>query len=378
MRSATAAVAVDAGRPFSLREVRLEEPRHAEVLVRTAGTGICHTDLICRDQCFPVPLPAVLGHEGAGVVEEVGPGVHDLAPGDRVVLSFNSCGGCGPCASGRPAYCGDFLARNFSGTRPDGTTPLHLTTPAPDGRRTPVHGVFFGQSSFATHAIVTRRSVVKVDTVLPLELLGPLACGFQPGAGAVLNSLRCPPGSSVAVFGAGAVGCGAVMAAAVASCTTIAVLGRNPSRPARAKSVGATHTIDLTAPDPVAELRALTGGSGVAYSVEATGAPGVLRQAVDCLAPEGVCGLLGAAAPGTEVRLDRSGLLFGRQVRGIVEGDATPAVFVPVLLDLHRTGRFPFDRLISLYPLGQINRAVADMRAGHVVKPVLTFLGGPA
>ncbi|MFJ5303832.1 NAD(P)-dependent alcohol dehydrogenase [Streptomyces sp. NPDC088350] len=370
-RTVTAAVAVAAHRPFSVRDVELEQPRHDEVLVRMAGTGICHTDLICRDQWFPVPLPAVLGHEGAGVVEETGTGVHDLDPGDRVVLSFNSCGGCRACASGRPAYCAGFLAHNFAGTRPDGSTPLR------EGQL-PVHGAFFGQSSFAGHAVVARRSVVKVDTHLPLELLGPLGCGLQTGAGAVLNSLRCEPGSSIAVFGAGAVGCGAVMAAVAAGCATVAVVGRNASRLSRAKSVGATHTIDATDTDPVAELRALTGGLGVDYSVEATGAPQMLRRAVDCLAQEGICGLLGAAAPGTEVALDMSGLLFGRQVRGIVEGDSTPSVFIPALLDLYRRGRFPFDRLISLYPLGQINRAVADMRDGHVVKPVLTFLGGPA
>ncbi|WP_405539081.1 NAD(P)-dependent alcohol dehydrogenase [Streptomyces sp. NBC_00075] len=368
----TAAVAEGPRLPFAVRELELEQPRHGEVLVRLAGTGICHTDLICRDQWYPVPLPAVLGHEGAGVVEAVGPGVGHPLPGDRVVLSFNSCGSCRTCLAGRSAYCDDFTARNFTGNRPDGSTPLL------DRTGTPVHGTFFGQSSFATHAVAAARSVVKVDTTLPLELLGPLACGFQTGAGSVLNSLRCTPGSSLAVFGAGAVGCGAVMAGAVAGCTTIAVVGRNRARLARAKSVGATHTIDLTATDPVTALRDLTGGAGVDYSIEATGSARILRQAVDCLAQEGICGLLGAAALGTEVSLDMAALLFGRQVRGIVEGDSTPAFFIPRLLDLHRAGRFPFDRLISLYRLGQINQAVDDMRHGHAVKPVLTFLGGPA
>ncbi|MGW2571677.1 NAD(P)-dependent alcohol dehydrogenase [Streptomyces sp. NPDC001537] len=366
----TAAVAEQPGRPFDVRHVELEGPRRDEVLVRMAGTGICHTDLICRDQWFPIPLPAVLGHEGAGVVEEVGPDVHGLAPGNTVVLSFNSCGTCRSCVAGRPAYCTDFIQRNFAGARPDGSTPL-----SDGGAR--VHAVFFGQSSFAGHAVVSRRSVVKVATHLPPELLGPLACGLQTGAGSVLNCLRCTPGSSIAVFGSGAVGCGAVMAAALAGCTTIAVVGRNRTRLAQAKALGATHAIDLTASDAVAELRALTGGAGVDYSIEATGVAAVLRQAVDCLAMEGICGLLGAAAPGTEVALDMSGLLFGRQVRGIVEGSSTPSLFIPVLLDLHRQGRFPFDRLISLYPLGQINKAVDDMRTGHVVKPVLTFPGDP-
>lgn len=364
----TAAVAERARHPFRVRDLDLGPPGEGEVLVRMAGTGICHTDLICRDQWFEVPLPAVLGHEGAGVVADVGPGVSDVSRGDRVVLSFDSCGCCRACLSGRTAYCASFLQRNFAGTRPDGSSAL-----TENGRR--VHGSFFGQSSFATHAVVSRRSVVTVDTSLPLALLGPLACGFQTGAGAVLNSLKCRPGSSIAVFGAGAVGCGAVMAAVLAGCTTIAVAARTPARLARAIAVGATHTIDLTATDPVTELRGLTGGAGVDYSIEATGAPAVLRHAVDCLAPEGVCGLLGAAATGTQALLDMSALLFGRQVRGIVEGDSTPALFIPALLDLHRAGRFPFDRLISFYPLGQINRAVDDMRRARVVKPVLTFPG---
>ncbi|MFC7310824.1 NAD(P)-dependent alcohol dehydrogenase [Streptomyces monticola] len=367
----TAALAEGVRQPFHLREVELEHPRHGEVLVRMAGSGICHTDLICRDQWFPVPLPAVLGHEGSGIIEQVGPEVHHLAPGDRVVLSFNSCGQCRACLRGRSAYCADFFARNFSGSRPDGSTPVR------DGDH-PAHAVFFGQSSFATHAVVSERSVVKVDTHLPLELLGPLGCGFQTGAGAVLNALLCSPGSSIAVFGAGAVGCGAVMAAAIAGCSTIAVLGRNASRLARAKAVGATHTVDLTLGDAAAVLRELTDGAGFDYSIEATGAPAVLRQAVDCLALEGVCGLVGAPALGTEARLDMSALLFGRQVRGIVEGDSNPALFIPTLLDLHRQGRFPFDQLISLYPLGQINKAIDDMHHGRAVKPVLSFLGGPA
>ncbi|QZZ25283.1 NAD(P)-dependent alcohol dehydrogenase [Streptomyces sp. ST1015] len=367
-----AAVAEKPGQPFRVRDLDLDAPGAGEVLVRMAGTGICHTDLSCRDQWLPVPLPAVLGHEGAGVVTDVGPGIGDLAPGDRVVLSFDSCGSCRACAEGRPASCGAFFARNFSGGRPDGSSALTAA-----GTR--VNGAFFGQSSFATHAVVARRSVVKVpaDCALPLELLGPLACGFQTGAGAVLNALRCRPGSSIAVFGAGAVGCAAVMAAAHAGCTTIAVAGRSPARLARAAGLGATHTVDLTATDAVTDLRALTAGAGVDYSIEATGAPGILRQAVDCLAPGGVCGLLGAAPTGTEVSLDMSALLFGRQVRGIVEGDSTPAVFIPALLDLHRRGRFPFDRLISLYPLDQIGRAVDDLRAARVVKPVLTFPGDP-
>ncbi|MFM9442531.1 NAD(P)-dependent alcohol dehydrogenase [Streptomyces acidiscabies] len=361
----TAAVAETPHQPFGIHELDLAPPQPGEVLVRLAGTGICHTDLMVRDQWYPVPLPAVLGHEGSGVVEAVGDRHDDaITPGDHVVLSYASCGSCRTCLRGGPAFCEGFFAHNFAGRRPDGTTRLSR-----DGHA--VHDAFFGQSSFATHAVVPRRALVRVDPALPLELLGPLGCGVQTGAGSVLNVLRCEAGSSIAVFGTGAVGCSAVMAAVVAGCTTVVAVGGNPARLALAEALGATHTLSFAQADPVQEIRRLTGGTGADYSLEATGSPAVLRQAVDCLRQGGTCGLTGAAALGTEVSLDMSGLLFGRTVTGILEGGSVPQVFIPELIDLYRRGRFPFDRMITPYPLAGINEAVADMKAGRAVKPVL-------
>ncbi|MFJ2604936.1 NAD(P)-dependent alcohol dehydrogenase [Streptomyces sp. NPDC087425] len=362
----TAALTEAKGAPFVLAPLELDEPRHGEIVVRLVSSGVCHTDLIVRDQWFPMPLPAVLGHEGAGIVEAIGDMVTGVVPGDHVVLTFNSCGTCRMCVQARPAYCLQAFPYNFAGARPDGSTPLHRTSGD-------VNGVYFGQSSFATYALANERNVVKVDPAAPLELLGPLGCGIQTGAGSVLNSLRPAAGSSIAVFGAGAVGLSAVLASVVSGCTTIVAIDINERRLRLAKELGATHVINGTEGDTVQRLRDLTGGEGVDHSLEATAVPAVLRQAVDALNQGGTCGLIGASEPGSEVALDTFTLLSGRTVRGIIEGDSVPQVFIPQLVDLYQQGRFPFDRLITTYAFADINRAVGDAERGDTIKPVLTF-----
>jgi aryl-alcohol dehydrogenase len=360
----TAAVAREEAQPFSIEELDLEEPRVDEVLVRLVATGVCHTDLIVRDQWYPVPLPSVLGHEGAGIVERVGEGVAKVQPGDHVVLSFNSCGQCANCARGRPTYCLNFFERNFGGARPDGSNALSQNGDT-------VHAHFFGQSSFADYTLAAERSVVKVSQDAPLDLLGPLGCGIQTGAGSVLNTLRPEAGSSIAVFGTGAVGMSAIMAAVVVGCTTIIGIDLNPNRLELARELGATHTIISAEMDAVEEIGKITGG-GADYSLETSAVPQVFRQAVDCLVPLGVCGLVGAAPLGTEASLDMNNILIpGRTVRGIVEGDSIPDVFIPRLIELHDRGRFPFDRLIEFYDLEEINQAAEDSEEGTVLKPVL-------
>ncbi|WP_235401468.1 NAD(P)-dependent alcohol dehydrogenase [Rubrobacter aplysinae] len=350
--------------PFVSRELELEEPRADEVLVRVVATGVCHTDLIVRDQWYPVPLPAVLGHEGAGVVERVGDNVTRVAPGDNVVLTFNSCGLCANCASGNPAFCAEFFGRNFGASRPDGSVGLQ-----DEGRE--VHSHFFGQSSFGTYALAAERSVVKVGDDAPLEQLGPLGCGVQTGAGGVLNALRPEAGSSIAVFGAGAVGMSAIMASVVAGCTTIVGVDIKPGRLELARELGATHTIDASGTDPVEEIRRITGG-GVDYALETSAAPSVFRQAVDALGPLGECGLIGAAPLGTEASFDMNDILIpGKKIRGIVEGNSVPSLFIPRLIELNTQGRFPFERLIRFYDLDEINRACEDAEKGDTLKPVL-------
>lgn len=362
----TAAVAREKEQPFSLENLELEGPRDDEVVVRVVATGMCHTDLIVRDQWYPVPLPCVLGHEGAGVVEEVGAGVTKVAPGDNVVLTFASCGKCATCLKGKPTYCLDFFGLNFGGARLDGTSPIGGG----------VHGHFFGQSSFATHALATERNVVKVGDDAPLELLGPLGCGIQTGAGGVLNTLHPEAGSSIVVFGTGAVGISAIMAARIAGCTTIVGVDVRPNRLELASELGATHVINGAEANAVEEVQAITGG-GADYSIETTAVPAVLRQAVDALGPLGTCGVVGAARLGTEVSLDMNGILIpGKTVRGIVEGDSVPDVFIPRLVELHAQGRFPFDRLVRFYDMDGVNEAAHAAEEGEAIKPVLRVSRG--
>ena len=361
-----AAVMFEPGR-LELRELELEELQPGDVLVRMAAVGVCHTDQVIRDQLVPVPLPAVLGHEGAGVVEQVGASVGRLRPGEHVVLSYNSCGLCASCMSGAPGYCADFGAYNFGGRRPDGSSALRAGDEV-------VSSHFFGQSSFASHAVVAARSVVKVPTDVPLEILGPLGCGIQTGAGAVLNSLDPPAGSSIAIFGAGAVGDAAILAAQIAGCSTIIAMDRVAERVDFARELGATHGVDVSGEDPVERIKELTGGAGVEYALETTGVPAVLRQAVDSLAVRGVAGLLGQAPIGSEVAFETgASLVRGWTLTTIVEGDAVPQVFIPRMIELYRAGRFPFDRLIRHYPFAEIEKAFSDSEHGRTVKPVLTF-----
>ncbi|MFJ9900625.1 NAD(P)-dependent alcohol dehydrogenase [Streptomyces sp. NPDC091280] len=362
----TAAVTENKNAPFVLTPLELDDPGPGEVIVRMVGSGLCHTDLVVRDQRYPVPLPAVLGHEGSGVVDAVGRGVSYVAPGDHVVLTFNSCGGCRMCLRGRPSCCDRFAACNFGGARDSDGAPLRRDSGT-------VHGLFFGQSAFATHALATERNVVKVDRSVPLELLGPLGCSVQTGVGAVLNSLRPEAGSSIAVLGVGPVGMSAVMAAAITGCDPIVAVDLNEQRLALAMELGATHVVRAGEGRTVSCLRDLAGGLGTDYCLETTAVPTVLRQAVDALNHGGTCGVIGAPGDGVDASIDMSRILFGRTVRGISEGDSVPRVFIPELITLYQRGRLPFDRLIRTYDFANINQAVEDFEKGTTLKSVLTF-----
>lgn len=359
-----AAVVWEPAGPFSIEKLELSDPKDDEVLVRIVGVGICHTDLAGRDMHLPIPPPpSVFGHEGAGIVEKVGARVTKVKPGDHVVLAWDYCGTCTSCKVGKELYCMNFFQHNFHGARPDDTPTLRKGDQV-------IHGSFFSQSSFSNYALASERNVVKVREDVALETLAPMGCGVMTGAGAVMNSLRVEPGSSIAIFGVGNVGMSAILAAVVCGCTTIMGVDPNPERLKLAEELGATHTINPEKTDPVQAIRELTGG-GAQYSLECVGNPGVLRQAVDVLPRLGVCGLTGVVPPGTEVALDMDHLMNGRVVRGILGGDAIPDLFIPKLIDLHLQGKFPFDRLITYYPFDEIGKAVEEMEQGSVLKPVL-------
>jgi len=359
-----AAVVFETSGDFSIEQLELSEPNDDEVLVRIVGAGICGTDLGARDGHLPIPPPpSVFGHEGAGVVEKVGARVTKVKPGDHVVLGWDYCGACTSCKAGKELYCLNFFLHNFHGARPDGTTTLRKDDQV-------IHGSFFCQSSFADFALANERNVVKVREDIPLAVLAPMGCGVMTGAGAVMNSLQPRPGASIAVFGVGPVGMSAVLGAVVCGCTTIIAVDVNADRLEMAEELGATHTVNAREVDPVQAILDITGG-GAEFSLECVGNPKVLRQAVDVLPRLGVCGLLGVVPPGTEVALDMDLIMNGRTVTGILGGDAIPDLFIPKLIELYDQGRFPFDQLITCYPIDEIDQAVEDMEKVRVIKPVL-------
>jgi aryl-alcohol dehydrogenase len=347
-----AAVLRKGGRPLQIESLELEGPRQDEALVRIKATGICHTDInFCDDWDGP---PVVLGHEGGGVVEEVGKSLKAVEPGDHVVLSFQSCGQCSGCQRGHPAGCEHFWEANFGFARLDGSNALEQSG---------VRGHFFGQSSFATHALATERNLVKVPQDLPLELLAPLGCGFQTGAGTVMNSLQVPKGASIAVFGTGAVGLAAVMAARLVGADPIIGVDLNPMRLKLALELGATQVIDNRHEDVASQITKIT-GKGVDYVLEITGAPVMHQLAIEVLNPNGTVALI--ATPNGPTPLSE-----GRKTLSIIQGDAEPQSFIPKLIALYQTGQFPFDRIVKFYDFSEINRAIADARRGDTIKPVL-------
>jgi aryl-alcohol dehydrogenase len=362
-----AAIAREAGKSLQFETATLEAPRDNEVLVRMVATGVCHTDMVIRDQQYKTPLPMILGHEGAGVIEQVGRNVTTVAVGDHVVMTYMYCGLCAPCATGHPAHCANMGPLNFGGGRMDGSS----SACCHDGGE--LHDHFFGQSSFATHAIASELNVVKVPKEVELELLGPLGCGIQTGAGAVLNAMKVRAGSSFAAFGTGAVGLSAIMAARVAGATKIIAVDVNPARLQLALELGATHAINSRETDPVAGIRKLT-GDGADFTLECSGRAAVLRQAIDSVGLLGTCGIVGATPEGTEASFNVNEVMIpGRRIMGIVQGDVVSRTFIPELIELYRQGRFPFDRLVKFYPFDQVNQAMADSEAGVTIKPILRF-----
>lgn len=362
----TAAVVDELHGPFVVREVELDEPGPGDVLVRVAATGFCHTDGIARDGDLPFPLPGVLGHEGAGTVVAVGEGVTGVREGQDVVLGWPWCGACRNCQAGEPRYCLRMAELVGGGHRLDGPSALRRT----DG--SPLASHFFGQSSFGTYAMTTASSLVPVPAGLPVELMGPLACGLATGAGAVFNTLRPEPGSSIVVYGAGTVGLAAVMAARNSAATTIVAVDRHAARLRLAEGLGATHTVDATDTDPVQAVAEICGGPADA-SLDCTGNTAVIRQAIDSVGMLGTALLIGGAPAGAEFSADHLTTLWGKTIRGTLGGSGHGQQLIAALMDLHAQGRFPFDQLVQYFPLDRIEDAVEASYSGAVVKPILTM-----
>jgi aryl-alcohol dehydrogenase len=363
----TAAVAREPHAPLTIETLELDELRSGEVLVKMVAVGVCHTDAIVRDQVYPTPLPAVLGHEGAGIVERVGDGVTTVKPGDHVLLAAAYCGHCDKCRAGQMAYCENLFAADFGGRRTDGSTSL-----SKDGEVISSH--FFGQSAFATYANVVEESVIKIGDDVPLEIVAPLGCGIQTGAGTVLNELKPGLNTTLVVTGTGAVGFGAIMAARVAGCSKVIAVDIVPERLELALEIGATHVINSKDVDLTAEIMRLTDGKGADYVVDTTARPELLRAAADALGNRGTLALVGAAKPGTEVSFEVGlSLVKGWTFKTVVQGSSVPQVFIPKLIEMWREGRFPMDKLMRNYTLDTINEGFEDSKTGVTIKPVVVF-----
>ncbi len=349
----------------ALESLEIEAPRAGEVLVRIVASGICHTDLGAHAGMgggAMTPKPVVLGHEGAGVVEEIGEGVASLAVGDHVVMSGASCGVCPSCRHNAPSYCHDMLRRNFGGQRPDGSTALSKA-----GER--VHSHFFGQSSFSRYSLAPEPTCVKVPKDVPLEIVAPMGCGVITGSGAVINSLGVGAGETIAIFGVGGVGLSAVMAARLVGASRIIAVDVLPDRLTLAAELGATDVVDSSQGDAVGAIREIT-GHGVNYSFNTTSVPDVWTAALDCLTMQGVAGFV-TAPRGPWAPAMFPMLAGGKAMKGILGGDAAPQLFIPMLVDYYRQGRFPLDRLIRTYAFEDIGQAFADTGSGRAIKPVL-------
>lgn len=362
----TAAIVASRGAALTIEQFHLDEPAPNEIAVRVAAAGICRTDLHIRDGDYPVPhFPVVPGHEGAGVVTAVGSAVGDVSVGDHVLLTYPFCGECANCALGLMPYCEHGFALSFGGARLDGSSGWRRED---DGTR--VNGHVFQQSSFATHTLAAANSAVVLDRDLPLSLAPAFGCGVSTGAGSALNVMDLRPGSRLAILGAGTLGLAALMMARHLGVKEIIAVDANPARLEMASELGATHTVDVSDREAGDAIWRLTGG-GADYAFDTTGHPDVIAGALNSLAMTGTVVVAGAAPAGTRTSLDMNALLNGRAVRGTIQGDADARKLIPQLIKLYKQGRFPVDRLVSNYLFAEVQRAVADMEEGRVVKPIL-------
>ena len=361
MTTATAAILREASGPMSLETVELDEPKPGEILVRVEASGICHTDVKYQ---HVVPLPAVFGHEGTGIVEATGADVSGVRVGDRVVMSYAFCGHCPYCDDGKPYLCENGQELTFAGKRADGSPTMRQ-------RGEPLNAAFFQQSSFASHAIVMAHAVVRVDADLPAAMLAAIPCGVQTGAGAIINTFRMRQGESVVVFGAGTVGLSAVMAARMIGAATIICVDLRQNRLDLALDLGATHVLNVASDDVPARAREIL-PRGARYAFDASGTVSALEQAMQCIGQGGKIAIVSYPEGGKKFPFSTRDLFIRvASLEATIQGHSVPRRFLPMLLEWQRKGLFPYERLISTYHFSDINRALADAESGRVIKPVL-------
>ena len=352
-----AAVVYRPNDPYVIEEMDLDGPKAGEVLVKVTACGYCNSDHSVALGQFKAEYPIVLGHEGSGIVAEVGEGVKAFKPGDHVCMSYSYCGECYACTTGRPYQCEANWRLNFGGRAYDGTSRL---------RKNGVElASFFNQSAFATYSVTHQNNLVHVPEEIDLRYVGPLGCGVQTGAGAILNVLKPEAGSSIVVAGLGGVGMSGLMAAKACGCTTIIGVDVIESRLALALELGATHVINANEADVPDVVREITNGVFANYAFDASGRKETKPITVRCTHYFASLAFIGPA--GT------LGVLEARNITGVIQGRSIPKIFIPKLIQLHLQGFFPFDKLIRFYDFEDINKAEDDAASGKTVKPVLVM-----
>ena len=365
VRKAKAALCREHNKPVTVEEIAVDAPKRGEVTVKLGACGVCHSDLSAINGTIALPLPLVLGHEGAGVVEQVGEGVSDLAPGDHVIFSFiYMCGKCRFCVAGRPVLCleqGKAL-----------TTPLEGTPRVRDASGAPL-GIFSGCGSMAEYATVSAENLIKIDPKIPLDCAALVGCGVTTGVGAVFNTARVEPGSSVAVFGCGGVGLSVIQGAVIAGAQRVIAIDTLEPKLQMARKFGATDTI-LFKEDPVKELKKLTGG-GPDYAFECVGSGELAATAYRAIRRGGLAVVVGVAKPGDSTSVRTMTLPFEEKtLTGSYFGSCVPRVDFPRMLALYLAGQLKLEELITRrYSIAEAPQAFADLESGRNARGVITF-----
>jgi len=362
-----AAVLYEINTPLKVEDLTLDEPQENEVLIKMVATGVCHSDLHFMKGEMPQATPVVPGHEGAGIVEKVGPGVTTLQPGDHVILmvAFN-CGKCRYCYAGRPTLCVENLPIQMMSTLPGGGIRLHK------GDQNIHHQ--FGVACYAEKVVAHERSAIKVREDAPLDVVCSLGCGIGTGLGMSIRTAGIRPGESIAIFGCGGVGLSAVMGAKLSGAGTIIAIDILDNKLQKAKELGADHVINASqVEDPPAKVSELSGG-GVDYAVECIGNVNVMLQVLGSVCIGGTCIMAGMAPLAATLNLEPWHLLLGKKIMGSTQGDMIPQIDIPRYIDLFMSGKLPIDKLITkTYKLDQINEAFEAMEKGETIKSIIKF-----
>jgi S-(hydroxymethyl)glutathione dehydrogenase/alcohol dehydrogenase len=361
-----AAVLYETKQPLVIEEVTLDEPKQDEVRVKIKATGICHSDYHVIDGSWHAwSLPVVMGHEAAGIVEAVGPGVTQVRPGDHCILSWTtSCGRCRNCVGGEPSLCDGFS--HPTGTAVDGTYRVHK------GNQPISTAVAFG--SFAEQVVCHESQAIPIRQDMPWDKAALIGCATMTGVGAVLNTARVEPGATIAVFATGGVGLNVIQGGTLVNASQIIGVDLLDNRLAYARQVGATHVINSSCEDPVKAIKELTGGRGVDYAFDAIGLPTVSRQAYDATRRGGTTIIVGMAPTGAEIPVPSDIPSDAKTLKGCFYGSTRPAIDFPKLVDLYMQGRLKLDQIVSrTYHLDEINEAFDALARGENARGVVVF-----